>query len=75
MSTHTLTVINHLDGRLHVHRTGCQDIAKQRANGSWTMPAVTDREIGLDAYADQIDEGSMTEDQAEVEVYRLPCAK
>jgi hypothetical protein len=70
-----LTILNHLDGRIHVHKAGCRDIAKQRINGSWTLPeGLSDREIGIDAYADQIDEGSMTEDEAEAEVYRLPCA-
>jgi len=72
-----VTVVNHMDGTIHVHDANCRDLQNLSRygmiNGKWSYEATTQREIAIDSYADQIDEGSMDIEMAISEHQFFPC--
>lgn len=52
------TVVNSTDGTMHVHRTGCRDLAKEirRSNGEFTLDVNSREEAVQQIWSDFIDE-------------------
>ncbi len=71
-----VTVFNTMED-IHVHATDCADLAKsyyrQRQAESWTWEATNKSEVAYDTFADQIEEGSSTLEQAVAEHKFFPC--
>jgi hypothetical protein len=55
----------------------CSDLSRYnlRSNEKWNMAAFSKQEIANDTYADQIDEGSTTPEQALAEHKFYPCVE
>ena len=72
-----LTVVNGTDGAMHVHKAGCQDIAKKikahRSNGEFGLTAETQEEAVREIWSDFIDEwdGDITAGTENTRFY--PC--
>lgn len=63
----------------HVHATGCADIRRygqhERSGIAWTTAVDSFAQLARDVYADQIDEGSMTVDDAMSDIWLAPCVR
>jgi hypothetical protein len=74
-----LTVVNDTDGMMHVHKVGCQDIAKKvrshRSNGEFGLIAETREEAVREIWSDFIDEwdGDLAPGEENTKFY--PCSK
>ena len=72
----------HMVGRhgetFHVHATGCADVARyggtvDQRGRAWTFSPPSFAELARHIYDDQIEEGSMTVDDAMADIWLAPC--
>lgn len=76
VSPHELNASYTTAGEFRVHRAGCRDIARQSNNWDANYGDMRDpRAIAIDLWSDIINEGGMTEDEAEDNVTYLPCCE
>jgi hypothetical protein len=73
-----VTIVQNSNKNARVHKAGCADIRRAEVKdrgymSQWTIEAGTRQEAANDAWADFIDEGSMTEERALSYTEFLPC--
>lgn len=68
-----LTVINATDGYMHVHKIGCRDIPRVRANGRFDIYAVNEDDAVREIWSDFIEEWDGDLGQGEDNTHFYPC--
>lgn len=62
----------------HIHAEHCADInqyGRDERPSPWTFHPVSFDELAYEVYVDQIEEGSMTIDDAKSDLWLAPCVK
>jgi hypothetical protein len=68
-----LTVVNGTDGLMHVHKIGCQDIARTRKNGQFDILAVNELEAVQEIWSDFVEEWDGDLSLGEDNTHFYPC--